>query len=510
MISTDCGLRWPRARITGRVRVRHAAGRTRRRTGRTRRARRAGPGAPSGWYWTVSIGSSAWRRPSTERSLRLTWLTRKPDAAGSESPTTWTSWFWAVTWTSPCRGPGPGGSRRGGRTGAGVVSAPAARPTIWWPRQIPSSGRPSSMTARASATGPSSRAGSPGPGREHDAGDVGREHVAPRSPCAAGRGPARRAAAGSDDVRLEAEVDDRRRAARPARRRPRRPRPARPGRRSPGPPSAARLGARDGRRVGPSSPGPVMMPRRLPFARRCRARARVSTPAIAGMPSSRRSGASWRASSRTAAVAFATTRPRSHGPRRLVVVREPAVVADQRIGHDDDLAGVRGVGADLLVAGLARVDDEVAAGGDRRAERDARGRPCRPRAPAAPGRGRRSGGRRRRVGARQRRMGRRSVGRSLRTQEPRRWLGRGARPRDGMRMRDLAPPTRPHRTGTPALRTGDQRWPRAYHASRARERPVGAPSRRRPRGLGRRRGANAGPPSAGSSTRNNAPPPGSR
>ena len=31
----------------------------------------SGPGAPSGWYWTVSIGSSRWRSPSTERSLRL-------------------------------------------------------------------------------------------------------------------------------------------------------------------------------------------------------------------------------------------------------------------------------------------------------------------------------------------------------------------------------------------------------------------------------------------------------
>ena len=61
----------------------------------------SGPGAPSGWYWTVSIGFSRWRSPSTEPSFRLTWLTRKPDAAGSESPTTWTSWFWAVTWTSP-------------------------------------------------------------------------------------------------------------------------------------------------------------------------------------------------------------------------------------------------------------------------------------------------------------------------------------------------------------------------------------------------------------------------
>ena len=59
-------------------------------------------------------------------------------------------------------------------------------------------------------------------------------------------------------------------------------------------------------------------------------------------------------------------------PDRLVVVDEPAVVADERVGHDHDLAGVRGVGADLLVAGLARVDDEVAAGGDRRPEGDAR------------------------------------------------------------------------------------------------------------------------------------------
>ena len=42
----------------------------------------SGPGAPSGWYWTVSIGSSRWRSPSTEPSLRLTWLTRNPDAAG--------------------------------------------------------------------------------------------------------------------------------------------------------------------------------------------------------------------------------------------------------------------------------------------------------------------------------------------------------------------------------------------------------------------------------------------
>ncbi len=42
----------------------------------------SGPGAPSGWYWTVSIGRSRWRRPSTDPSLRLTWLTRNPLRSG--------------------------------------------------------------------------------------------------------------------------------------------------------------------------------------------------------------------------------------------------------------------------------------------------------------------------------------------------------------------------------------------------------------------------------------------
>ena len=81
-------------------------------------------------------------------------------------------------------------------------------------------------------------------------------------------------------------------------------------------------------------------------------------------------------------------------PDRLVVVGQPPVVADQRIGHDHDLAGVRGVGADLLVAGLAGVDDEVAAGRDRRPRTRRPGRRSRPRAPATPDRGRRSAGRR--------------------------------------------------------------------------------------------------------------------
>ena len=59
-------------------------------------------------------------------------------------------------------------------------------------------------------------------------------------------------------------------------------------------------------------------------------------------------------------------------PARLVVCHESAVVADERVGHDDDLARVGGVGADLLVAGLARVHDEIATRRDRGAEGDAR------------------------------------------------------------------------------------------------------------------------------------------
>ena len=69
-IRTDAGL--------GPGGVTNARRAPRQRTGRTPPARRAAPGHPSGWYWTVSIGSVAWRRPSTEPSLRLTWLTWKP------------------------------------------------------------------------------------------------------------------------------------------------------------------------------------------------------------------------------------------------------------------------------------------------------------------------------------------------------------------------------------------------------------------------------------------------
>ena len=69
-------------------------------------------------------------------------------------------------------------------------------------------------------------------------------------------------------------------------------------------------------------------------------------------------------------------------PLGLVVIRGAPMVTDERERHDHDLAGVARVGADLLVARLGGVDDEIAAASHRGPEGDAGGRPSHPRAPA--------------------------------------------------------------------------------------------------------------------------------
>ena len=331
----------------------------------------SGPGEPSGWYWTVSIGSSRWRRPSTEPSLRLRWLTRKPDAAGSDSPTTWTSWFWAVTWTPPVLEVldrvvrAVVAEAQAGRLGAGgaaddlVAEADAEqRPAVVddRPRQRDRTVEPGRI-ARARARGPRRRR-------------PGRAPPPPRS-CAAGRGPGRRGGAGPDDVRLEPEVDDRdQRAAVP---------------------HAPDVHDRRRRDLAHEV---LVLPARH---RRARGDGRVrvglagrgdDAALAAGLAqvAGERAGvdAGDGRDRRVAQERDELARAVEHGGRRvgdderraataarLVVVGQPPVVADERVGHDHDLAGVRGVGADLLVAGLAGVDDEVAAGGDRRPERDA-------------------------------------------------------------------------------------------------------------------------------------------
>ena len=46
--------------------------------------------------------------------------------------------------------------------------------------------------------------------------------------------------------------------------------------------------------------------------------------------------------------------------RRFVIVRVGAVVADLRIGQDDDLAGIGRIGEDFLVAGDGGIEDDFA------------------------------------------------------------------------------------------------------------------------------------------------------
>ena len=47
---------------------------------------------------------------------------------------------------------------------------------------------------------------------------------------------------------------------------------------------------------------------------------------------------------------------------RFGITRRDAVVADERRGHRDDLAGIGGIGQHLLIAGHARVEHDFAAG----------------------------------------------------------------------------------------------------------------------------------------------------
>ena len=148
--------------------------------------------------------------------------------------------------------------------------------------------RPAVVDDRAAPArpGPSSRAGSPGPGDRITPSMSGGQRRPRTRSCAAGPGRARRGGASTRTMFvLQPEVDDRdpraavRRRARWSVDRRRRDLadevlvlPARHG-----------PGARRRPRRGSVSPGAVTMPRRQPLARRWRASARVSTPAMAGI-----------------------------------------------------------------------------------------------------------------------------------------------------------------------------------------------------------------------------------
>ncbi len=92
-----------------------------------------------------------------------------------------------------------------------------------------------------------------------------------------------------------------------------------------------------------------------------------------------------RAEVRSEARQVADHESRGKGLPRLDVLRVHADVADVRIRERDDLAGVGGIGEDLLVAGHRRVEHDFADGVARGADRATAERRCRRRAPALPG-----------------------------------------------------------------------------------------------------------------------------
>ena len=256
------------------------------RTGRTPPARRAARARPRGGTGRSRSAASRWRRPSTEPSLRLIWLTWKPPARGQRSrrppgP--------RGSGRSPgparCRRPGPDGWRRDDRTAAGACRRR--------PRGRRSGGRGRSPAAAGRrrwppAPAPPVRPVAPDrPGRARGRARRRLGAARRRWPTVWGRirtrAPRRRERA--DDVRLEPVVDDRDPAVPRSTGRPRRAAPrARPeldevlvlpARQCPG--------GRDGRVR-------VDLARRRDDARgssrvvrRWRASARVSSPAIAGI-----------------------------------------------------------------------------------------------------------------------------------------------------------------------------------------------------------------------------------
>ena len=103
------------------------------------------------------------------------------------------------------------------------------------------------------------------------------------------------------------------------------------------------------------------IPRIAPVIRIRRVSARVSIPSTPSLPC--RSRNAFRVSRERQLLGYSsysrTTNPFEMDPGRLHVLRIDPGVADQRIGHRDDLPLVGGVGEDLLVAGHPRVEDDL-------------------------------------------------------------------------------------------------------------------------------------------------------
>src|SRR5690606_7919172 len=98
-------------------------------------ARSCGPGLASGWPWKLKAGASVSSMPWLVPSNSERWVTRA--FAGSVASSMQKPWFCEVISTRPESRSCTGWLAPWWPCGIFMVRAPTARPSSWWPRQMP-------------------------------------------------------------------------------------------------------------------------------------------------------------------------------------------------------------------------------------------------------------------------------------------------------------------------------------------------------------------------------------
>ena len=111
-----------------------------------RYATSCGPGLASGWPWKQNAGRSVRAMPCSVPSNSDTCVTRT--FAGSVAASTAKPWFWLVIITWPVSRSCTGWFAPWWPNFIFIVCAPDARPSSWWPRQMPNIGMPASTISR--------------------------------------------------------------------------------------------------------------------------------------------------------------------------------------------------------------------------------------------------------------------------------------------------------------------------------------------------------------------------
>ena len=101
-------------------------------------ARSCGPGLASGWPWKLNAGRSVQAMPCSEPSNSERCVART--LAGSVASSTAKPWFWRVIITRPVSSSCTGWLAPWWPNFIFMVRAPTARPSNWWPRQMPNTG----------------------------------------------------------------------------------------------------------------------------------------------------------------------------------------------------------------------------------------------------------------------------------------------------------------------------------------------------------------------------------